>query len=50
MQLIMKIENYSTLEEEIVSLRMELEDMNRRINTYQVLEGSPIKLGAIIKC
>jgi len=45
----MKVENYSKLEEEIVDLRMHLDEMTQIISAYQVLEGSSIKLGEIIK-
>lgn len=45
----MKVENYSKLEEEIVGLKMKLDKMNHKINSYHKLEATTPKLDEILK-
>ena len=47
-QLLVKIKNCSELEEEITGLRMQLEEVTKKISSYEYLEGRSTKLSEII--
>lgn len=48
-QLTMNIENYNKLEEEVISLRMQLEELDQKINMYHKFKGGTRKLDKLIE-